>query len=141
MSLVLAATFAVYGLVRKTCLRGSLDGLTLELFVLAPVAIVFLVGRAAGHGAFGFSTRAVICGCWVRAWSRQRPPALRECGSPYRPWLVGMLQYIARRCSSCSASSCGTRTGAAAGPSASSSSGWRWPCSPRIRWRRGGGAR
>ncbi len=48
VSLLLAATFAVYGLLRKTSPVGSLDGLSLEVSVMVPVAAIVVALRASG---------------------------------------------------------------------------------------------
>lgn len=54
VSLVLAATFALYGLLRKTSPAGSLDGLTLEVGAMLPVAAAVVIVRAtAGDGVVG----------------------------------------------------------------------------------------
>jgi chloramphenicol-sensitive protein RarD len=53
VSLVLAVSFGVYGLIRKTVAVESLEGLTVEAIILAPLSlgyIVYLV--ASGQGAF-----------------------------------------------------------------------------------------
>lgn len=53
ISLVLAVSFGIYGLIRKTADVESLEGLTIEAIILAPVSlgyIVYLV--ASGQGAF-----------------------------------------------------------------------------------------
>ncbi len=56
VSLALAGTFGVYGLVRKTSPVGSLDGLSLEMAAMAPFALVALAVRgAAGEGIVGLS--------------------------------------------------------------------------------------
>ena len=56
VSLALAGTFAVYGLIRKTSPVGSLDGLTLEMAVMAPFALVAVLVRGVmGAGTVGLS--------------------------------------------------------------------------------------
>jgi chloramphenicol-sensitive protein RarD len=53
ISLVLAVSFALYGLVRKTVAVASLAGLAVETAVLAPIAIAGIAWREAnGTGAF-----------------------------------------------------------------------------------------
>ena len=42
ISLMLAVTFGLYGLMRKTSPLGAIEGLTLETLLLAPIAIVAL---------------------------------------------------------------------------------------------------
>lgn len=53
IALVLASSFGVYGLVKKTAPLGSLFGLTLETaLLLAPAVVYLLVMEATGQGAF-----------------------------------------------------------------------------------------
>ena len=54
VSLVLAASFGLYGLLRKTASLGALEGLALETLLLAPLAMGGLLWLAAqGQGHFG----------------------------------------------------------------------------------------
>ncbi len=54
ISLVLATSFGLYGLVRKRAAIDSIGGLFGETALLAPLALGYLAVRAwAGHGAFG----------------------------------------------------------------------------------------
>ncbi len=54
ISLALAGTFGLYGLLRKRAAVAALDGLFLETAFLAPAALAFLlVLGAGGRGAFG----------------------------------------------------------------------------------------
>ena len=53
VSLLLAVTFGLYGLVRKKANLQSMPGLLIETMVLAPVAIIYLwMGHNSGSGAF-----------------------------------------------------------------------------------------
>ncbi len=53
VSLVLAVSFGLYALLRKTARVESLVGLTLETYILLPLALVYLAWiGAAGEGAF-----------------------------------------------------------------------------------------
>lgn len=54
ISLVLAATFATYGLVRKLVPVGSLPGLTIETLVLYPAAAAFLAWQSSQAGGTHF---------------------------------------------------------------------------------------
>jgi chloramphenicol-sensitive protein RarD len=54
ISLVLAVSFALYGLVRKTVAVASLAGLAIETAVLAPIAIAGIAWRES-HGAGAFA--------------------------------------------------------------------------------------
>ena len=53
IGLVLAVTFGVYGLLRKTAALGAIEGLTLETVLLTPVAAAYLLWLA-HSGASGF---------------------------------------------------------------------------------------
>lgn len=53
ISLVLAVSFGLYGLIRKTVAVESLEGLTVEAIVLAPLSLVYIVYMVASQqGAF-----------------------------------------------------------------------------------------
>jgi len=53
IGLVLALSFGLYGLLRKTAALGALEGLTLETMLLAPIAAAYLVWLVqAGHSEF-----------------------------------------------------------------------------------------
>jgi len=53
VSLALAASFALYGLLRKTATLGALEGLALETLLQAPLAVGYLLWLAAqGQGQF-----------------------------------------------------------------------------------------
>ena len=100
ISLFLALSFGLYGLVRKTAPVESLDGLTLEVVTMAPFAAVALgIFSADGDGAATVSGVGVGVGGWVWVagagvmtaaplllfgWAARRIPLS----------LVGILQYI-----------------------------------------------
>jgi chloramphenicol-sensitive protein RarD len=53
ISLVLAVSFGIYGLIRKTVAVESLEGLTIEAIILAPISLAYIVYMVASHqGAF-----------------------------------------------------------------------------------------
>jgi chloramphenicol-sensitive protein RarD len=53
ISLALAVSFGIYGLIRKTVAVESLEGLTIEAIILAPVSLGYIVYLVAtGQGAF-----------------------------------------------------------------------------------------
>jgi len=97
ISLLLATTFAFYGLVKKRAPLGAVQGLTLETGMLALPALAFLAwSEHAGVGALGHSsstTTALLVGAGavttmpllMFATAAQRIPML---------W-IGILQYIA----------------------------------------------
>jgi chloramphenicol-sensitive protein RarD len=100
ISLVLAFSFASYGLIRKTVGVGSLAGLTVEMAWLAPIAAAAIAWReATGVGVLG---RGAELGAWV-------PPLVLAAGPitalpliwftsaarRLRFATVGLFQYIA----------------------------------------------
>lgn len=97
VSLVLAATFGLYGLLRKTAAFGSLDGLTVELGVMVPLAVTVIVIRAlTGAGTAGWSTPGrdlLLVGSGILT----AVPLLLFAGAARRIDLsfIGVLQYLA----------------------------------------------
>jgi chloramphenicol-sensitive protein RarD len=97
IALVLAFSFALYGLIKKTSPLGALHGLTLETgILLLPALGYLLIVDANGQGAFlhaGTLTDLLLIGCGLVtavplllfAAAAQRIPLA----------LLGVLQYIA----------------------------------------------
>ncbi|MBI5506281.1 MAG: EamA family transporter RarD, partial [Deltaproteobacteria bacterium] len=97
IALLLATTFALYGLVKKTAPLGSVYGLTLETGLLVvPASLFLLYHDAAGDGAFlhqaaGFDALLVGAGAVTTA-----PLLLFASAARRIPLLwMGILQYIA----------------------------------------------
>jgi chloramphenicol-sensitive protein RarD len=97
IALVLATTFGGYGLLRKTAPLGALEGLTLETMLLAPFAVVLLVGDML-HASGSFpsassTTNALLVGIGpVTAI----PLLLFAAGARrIRMSTLGLLQYLA----------------------------------------------
>ncbi len=94
---MLAGTFAIYGLIRKTSPVGSLDGLSLEVGFMAPFALVVLAVRGfAGAGTVGLSDPRrdlLLLGAGVVTAA----PLLLFASAARRVDLsvIGLLQYIA----------------------------------------------
>ena len=97
ISLGLAASFGLYGLLRKTAPVEALAGSTVETALMAPVGAAYLVWSAAGaHGAFGHAdlrTHLLLAAtgvvtalplAWFTAAARRLPLAI-----------IGFLQYLA----------------------------------------------
>ncbi len=61
ISLTLATTFGLYGLLRKSAGIGAVTGLFAETALIAPAALAYLgIGAAAGTGAFGGGWRTSL---------------------------------------------------------------------------------
>jgi chloramphenicol-sensitive protein RarD len=97
IALVLATTFGIYGLLRKTAALNSLEGLTLETLVLFPAALAYLLflesqQRAAfAHAAL--PTTLLLAGAGVAT----AIPLLLFAAGARRITMttLGLLQYIA----------------------------------------------
>jgi chloramphenicol-sensitive protein RarD len=60
IAIFLASTFATYGLIKKMARVDSITGLTLETFIVMPIALFFLVNlEARGTGAIGSAPIAI----------------------------------------------------------------------------------
>jgi chloramphenicol-sensitive protein RarD len=100
ISLVLAGSFALYGLIRKTVPVASLAGLAIETALLAPVAAIIITAReASGSGALanaaqhGPHAAVLLAGAGVVTalpliWFASAARRLRLA-------TVGLFQYIA----------------------------------------------
>ena len=97
ISLTLAATFAIYGFLRKIVDVDSVEGLTIETFLLAPIALVWLLWlHNEGSAAFanvGFATDLLL----VFGGALTAIPLLMFTAAARRlPYsTLGFLQYIA----------------------------------------------
>ena len=96
VALALAGTFAVYGLVKKNTSWSATEGLTVEAWLLAPVALLFLVGRSAtGTGVVGdgdLRTIALLAGTGIMT----TVPLVLFAAAAKKVSLVviGLLQYL-----------------------------------------------
>jgi chloramphenicol-sensitive protein RarD len=96
IALALAATFALYGLLRKTAALGALEGLALETLLLFPLAFVYLVmltldGRNSFASASTTSQLLLAAAGPITAI----PLLLFAAGARRIPLsLLGLLQYI-----------------------------------------------
>ena len=97
ISLTLAATFALYGFVRKVAPVDSLEGLFIETVLLTPLAVFYLVWLAGEgmlrFGALGTSTDLLL----VLGGAATATPLLMFTAAARRlPYsTLGFLQYIA----------------------------------------------
>lgn len=96
IALVLAASFGLYGLLRKTATLGAIEGLTLETLVLAPLTIgVLLWFSLGGRGAFARGDLALDV--WlVLAGPFTAVPLLLFAAGARRVTMatLGLLQYL-----------------------------------------------
>ena len=96
IGLVLAVSFGLYGLLRKTAALGALEGLALETLLLAPVAAAYLVWLAhsasSGFVDGGTATRLLLLAAGpVTAV----PLLLFAAGARRIPFsTLGLLQYL-----------------------------------------------
>lgn len=96
IALTLAFTFGIYGLLRKTAKAESMVGLSVEMGILIPLALVYLIGVGVkGSGAFlatGVQTDVLIAGAGVVT---AVPLLLFAHGARrIRYSTIGLLQYI-----------------------------------------------
>jgi chloramphenicol-sensitive protein RarD len=96
VSLALAFSFGIYGLVRKVANVGAVPGLAIETMLLAPVALAFLAWLASrGTGAFGQSPLHVSLLLAGSGLVTALPLALFATGARLIPYsVVGIIQYI-----------------------------------------------
>lgn len=96
ISLTLACTFGLYGLVRKTAKVESLEGLTIETAILAPFALAWVVALGAGGhlslgSGIGITALLVLAGAVTAAPLLMFATAARR----MRYSTLGLLQYLA----------------------------------------------
>jgi chloramphenicol-sensitive protein RarD len=96
IALALAATFATYGLLRKTAPLGALEGLTLETLLLAPLALGGLAWATMhGQAVFVHAPPALQALLVAAGPLTALPLLLFAAGARRIPLSVlGMLQYI-----------------------------------------------
>ncbi len=93
IALLLASTFGLYGLVRKTASVDALVGSTIETVLLAPVALVYLAMSTTALGHASASTHALLIGTGVIT---AVPLVLFTSAAKRLPLsTIGMLQYLA----------------------------------------------
>ncbi len=96
IGLGLAATFGVYGLLRKTAALGSLEGLALEMMLLLPFALAYL-GYLVGYGQSHFIADGPRMNILILMLGPLTAVPLLLFGAGARRiplGLVGILQYI-----------------------------------------------
>jgi chloramphenicol-sensitive protein RarD len=96
VGLVLAASFGLYGLMRKTAPLGALEGLTLETLLLAPLAASLLAWRMAPGGNDPGLNATVFALLALSGPLTALPLLLFAAGARKIPMAtLGVLQYIA----------------------------------------------
>lgn len=96
IALLLAATFGLYGLLRKVAVLGALEGLTLETLVLAPFAAIAL-GVWAYDGSAIFPAGDALTNVWLIALGPiTAVPLLLFAAGARRISMttLGLMQYI-----------------------------------------------
>lgn len=96
IALLLAATFAFYGLLRKTAVLGPLEGLALETLLLFPIAFGYLMLLTVqGHNSFVNATTSTQILLAAAGPITAIPLLLFAAGARRIPFSVlGLLQYI-----------------------------------------------
>jgi chloramphenicol-sensitive protein RarD len=96
ISLALAGTFATYGLLRKIAPVESLEGLTIETILLAPIAALYLGWLTAG-GELAFGTDPHLSRLLALSGVMTAVPLLVVAAAArrLRYSTLGLLQYIA----------------------------------------------
>jgi len=97
IGLALAASFSLYGLLRKTAALGALEGFTVETAVLAPLALGYLAWLG-GHDTLGFASASpAMRVLLVLAGPATTIPLLLFAAGVRRISfsLMGVLQYLA----------------------------------------------
>lgn len=97
IGLILAFTFGSYGLIRKTAMLNSLDGLTLEsTFMFLPALTYLLFLETSGTGVFGH-TGATVTAALAMTGAVTAIPLILFAAAVRRTRLttIGLLQYIA----------------------------------------------
>ncbi len=96
ISLSLAISFALYGLIRKTVSVGALEGLMVETTLLAPVALGYLLWLGNGE-PLAFESSRGMAGLLILAGAATTAPLLLFAAAARRLRLatMGMLQFLA----------------------------------------------
>lgn len=96
VGLVLAATFGIYGLIRKTAPLGALEGLALETMLLAPLAAGVLAWRTVEVGSALSGGGAALLGLLALSGPLTVLPLLLFAAGARRIPMttLGVLQYI-----------------------------------------------
>lgn len=97
ISLVLALSFGLYGLIRKVAPVESVEGLTVETLILTPVALAYMA-YLAGHGGLALAAgdTLVTLLLLIAGIVTAIPLLLFAAGARRLPYsVIGLLQYLA----------------------------------------------
>ena len=96
IALVLAGSFGLYGLMRKTAPLGALEGLALETMLLAPLVLPLLAWwTLSGHGAMARGDLALNAWLVIGGPLTALPLLLFAAGARRLPLAtVGLIQYV-----------------------------------------------
>lgn len=95
IALVLASTFAFYGLIKKQSPRDSLGGLTTEMLLVAPFAVAYLIWLAA-NGDFERGGAVSTVALFGLGAITTAPLVLFGAAARRIPlWTLGLLQFLA----------------------------------------------
>jgi chloramphenicol-sensitive protein RarD len=97
LALMVGASFALYGVIRKTVRIDALPGLAIETILLAPFAVAYLLwSEFAGSGVLGHSTGLVAALLLAGGIVTSVPLVLFAFGARQVPYsTIGILQFIA----------------------------------------------
>lgn len=95
ISLALASTFGIYGLVRKVAPVGALEGLTIETLLLMPIATAYLFWLS-GQQPLGFGQNTQWTVALIASGAITATPLLLFAAAARRlPYsAIGLLQYL-----------------------------------------------
>ena len=97
ISLILAVSFGLYGLLKKVIKLGAIAGITSETLIVSPVALMYLIYiYKSGNGAFGTGS-PVVSGLLIGGGIITAVPLILFSAGAIRLPLstIGFLQYIA----------------------------------------------
>jgi chloramphenicol-sensitive protein RarD len=97
VALTLAVSFGLYGLIRKTASVDALPGLAIEMMMLAPLAVGYLVWcEVSSQGVLGHTTSLINTLLILSGIITALPLFLFSYGARRLPYsTIGVLQYIA----------------------------------------------
>jgi chloramphenicol-sensitive protein RarD len=96
VALALAASFALYGLIRKRAQAGAIEGFAIEALLVSPIALGFLLTRTPTFGAMATgdgATRLLLLGAGVV--TAVPLIAFASAARRLRYTTLGMLQFLA----------------------------------------------